>query len=261
MTIPIFQVDAFTSNLFGGNPAAVCVLDQWLADDLMQSIAAENNLSETAFLVKHQEGYEIRWFTPAVEVALCGHATLASAYVLFQFYRQTDHSLTFDSKSGPLTVTRNQEQLTLNFPADPASPSSTPDGLEESLGIRPLAVFKGKTDYLILLNDEQSVLSLNPDFKKLAQVQARGVIVTAPGDSHDFVSRFFAPASGVDEDPVTGSAHCTLAPFWYQKTQKNPLFAYQCSQRGGMLTCTMQDNRILLTGNAKLYLKGEIYID
>ncbi len=261
MTLPIYQVDAFSSSLFGGNPAAVCPLNQWISTDLMQKIAAENNLSETAFLVPEGDQYGIRWFTPAVEVALCGHATLASAFVLFNYYHQDRDHLVFQSKSGPLEVSKEGVEITLDFPADPPQASTAPEGLQEALGVNTESIFKGKTDYLVLLENQSTLMQLTPDFKQLASVKARGVIVTAPGDEYDFVSRFFGPASGVDEDPVTGSAHCTLTPFWQQRLHKNTMKAFQCSKRGGEVKCTLNNQRVLLTGQARLYLKGTIDVD
>lgn len=230
MKIKMFQVDAFTEHLFGGNPAAVCILDQWLPETLMQSIAAENNLAETAFIVAGEDGYSIRWFTPTVEVDLCGHATLASAHVIFSYLSYHDDEIIFHSqRSGLLKVKKHNNLLSLNFPADEFYQVTTPEVLQKALGIEPMATFKGKTDYMAVLPSEQDVVNLQPDFALLETLEARGVIVTAMGDTADFVSRFFAPQSGINEDPVTGSAHTTLTPYWAQELDKDELTAVQLS--------------------------------
>lgn len=260
--LPIYQVDAFTENVFEGNPAAICPLQTWLPEDIMQKIAMENNLAETAFIVPYGEDFHIRWFTPAVEVALCGHATLAAAHC---FYEQLGHekdSIRFFSQSGWLTVTRkNNGQLTLDFPADYAAEVlPVPDAVFEGLGIKNGKVYKGKFDYLVELDSEAAITGLKPDFRKLSSLDSRGILVTAKGDHSDFVSRCFFPQSGIDEDPVTGSAHCLLTTYWHQKTGKTVFKAIQVSARKGILECELKGDRVLMTGSAKTYLKGEIYI-
>lgn len=261
MELKVYQVDAFASQVFKGNPAAVCPLQEWLPDSVMQNIAMENNLSETAFYVKEKEGLRIRWFTPTVEVDLCGHATLATAFVLFNFEDHTENKIVFNSRSGLLTVTKSANQLTLDFPTDTLSQVNAIEALEEGLGVKSIATFKGKTDYLVVIDNEAQVRQLQPDMKKIAQVKARGVIVTARGEKVDFVSRFFGPQSGVDEDPVTGSAHTTLTPYWASVLNKNEFTARQLSARGGELTCRLNGNRVQISGEAQLFLKGTLYID
>lgn len=259
--IKIFQADAFTDKLFGGNPAAVCYLDNWLPDELMQHIAAENNLAETAFVVAMGDMYEIRWFTPATEVELCGHATLASAHVLFEFYENDLNEIVFKSRErGILKVRKNGDKLTLDFPVDKYRKSEAPKGLYEAVGAVPEECYKGMTDYLLVYKSEDEITSINPDFRKLKQVDARGVMVTAEGKNADFVSRFFAPASGIDEDPVTGSAHTTLTPYWAARLSKNKLSAVQLSQRKGYLECELKNDRVEISGKVRTYLTGEIYI-
>ena len=261
MTIKLYQVDAFTDKVFHGNPAAVCPLDKWLPDDTLLKIAAENNLSETAFVVKNYSIFEIRWFTPTIEVDLCGHATLAGAYVLFNFENYTGSTIEFYSpRSGRLSVTKNEDLLTLNFPADNFSEIELSALLRSATNKNALAAYKGKTDYMLVFEDEDDILSMQPDFTAIAQLPARGLIVTAKGNRFDFVSRFFAPASGINEDPVTGSAHTTLIPFWSEKLQKKDLTASQLSERSGILYCRMLSNRVEIAGNAVLYLKGEIIL-
>lgn len=260
MQLPIYQVDAFTDRLFGGNPAAVIPLDSWLPDNLMQSIAVENNLSETVFFVKEGDVYHIRWFTPATEVKLCGHATLTSAYVLFNILNVVDNSIHFTSLSGSLYVSKEEDgSMTMDFPKAEMTPCSTPQALWESLGAHPVECLKGE-DYMAVFEDEQTLLSLQPDFRQMATLPTRGIIVTAPGEECDFVSRFFAPQSGIDEDPVTGSAHCALAPYWADKLNKYTLTAIQRSKREGHILCRVTEDRVQLTGNAKLYLTGSIEV-
>jgi PhzF family phenazine biosynthesis protein len=260
--IPIYQVDAFTDHLFGGNPAAVCNLENdWLPDDLMQKIAAENNLAETAFLVPRNGEYLIRWFTPAVEVELCGHATLASAWVVFNKTGHPSDEIIFRSRfRGILKVRKNGTLLVLDFPSEPPEVAAVPAGLAESLGIKPRECFKGKTDYLVVLGSEEEVLSVKPDFRKLAQVPCRGVIVTAKGNEVDFVSRFFGPQVGIDEDPVTGSAHTVLTPFWSARLNKKEMTALQLSKRQGKLSVTDMGERTLIAGEGKLYMEGTLSI-
>ena len=258
----MFQVDAFTAQLFGGNPAAVCVLDEWLPENLMQAIAAENNLAETAFIVKGFNCYEIRWFTPAVEVDLCGHATLASAHIVFNNLGYEDNEIIFSSlRSGILKVRQDETLLTLDFPADVFEKVHTPEILTEALGIEPMETYKGKTDYMAVLPSEQNLIDVMPDFVKLNTLRdCRGVIVTAAGTSVDFVSRFFAPQSGINEDPVTGSAHTTLTPYWAKVLDKNELTTMQLSERKGHLWCAYHGSRVTISGHAVTYLQGEIEI-
>jgi PhzF family phenazine biosynthesis protein len=261
MIIPVFQVDAFTSQLFGGNPAAVCPLDEWLPDTLMQQIAAENNLAETAFIVEEAEGYRIRWFTPAVEVDLCGHATLASAHVFFNHLAYSGNKIEFNSRSGKLIVTKTGPQLTLDFPADEINKVDPPQVLAEVFGSAIQEVWKGKTDYMVVFNSQLDIEKLNPDFRLLKTLEARGVIVTASGDNSDLVSRFFAPQSGIDEDPVTGSAHTTLTVYWSKRLNKENLTAIQLSERQGSLSCKMNGNRIEISGESRTFMVGEIYLN
>jgi PhzF family phenazine biosynthesis protein len=258
-TINIYQVDAFAMHHFAGNPAAVCVLPDWIAEDLMQKIAMENNLAETAFIVRDGDDYQIRWFTPVTEVDLCGHATLASAYVVLNILHPEKNEVVFQTrKMGDLVVRKKDDLLELDFPADTLKSCILPEILKESLGKAPLECFMGRSDYLLLYGNEHDILSLRPDFRKMADAGARGVIVTAPGSDVDFVSRFFAPMVGVDEDPVTGSAHTTLTPFWSARLGKQSLRAKQLSARGGYLECTLKGDRTLIAGHAVLFLKGEI---
>ncbi|MBS1626163.1 MAG: PhzF family phenazine biosynthesis protein [Bacteroidetes bacterium] len=259
MKIKMYQVDAFTDKLFGGNPAAVCILDSWLSDSLMQSIAAENNLAETAYIVRNSAGYDIRWFTPAVEVDLCGHATLASAHVVFSYLGHTGNDVVFTShRSGALSVTRTGALLTLNFPTDIYSKCDTPAALANGLGKAPIETWRGKTDYMAVYATEQDILNMHPDYTTLHQLDGRGVIVTAPGSDVDFVSRFFAPQSGIDEDPVTGSAHTTLTPYWSEVLGKNTLSAIQVSARRGYLHCEYLGARVAISGHAVTYMTAEI---
>ncbi len=259
MNLSYYQVDAFADRTFAGNPAGVCPLDRWLADDLMQAIAEENNLSETAFFVGGNGVYDLRWFTPAAEVDLCGHATLASAYAVFEYLDPTRDSVTFRTRvSGELRVTREDGMLVMDFPAVPAVPVDGADGLTESLGAEPEAVLAAPRDYLAVFAAAHEVAALTPDMAALNALDRDAVIVTAPGDSVDFVSRFFAPRLGVPEDPVTGSAHCSLAPFWADRLNRNELRARQISPRGGELMCRVADDRVFLGGTCVLYLKGEI---
>lgn len=261
MQSPIYQVDAFSNQLFKGNPAAVCPLTEWLADELMQNIAQENNLAETAFIVPTDEGYEIRWFTPTVEVDLCGHATLASAHVVFYELGHEGEKIEFNSsRSGPLTVTKRGAELVLDFPCDTISQIDVEPIHSTGLSKAPLAVYKGKTDYLFVYDSEADIRELQPDFEALKIHPVRGIIVTAPGEKVDFVSRFFGPACGVNEDPVTGSAHTTLTPYWSSVLGKTNLCALQLSQRSGSLTCTLKGDRVEIAGESVLYLRGEINV-
>lgn len=260
MKIPMYQVDAFTDTIFKGNPAAVCPLDQWLPDVTMQQIAAENNLSETAFIVSKRKEISIRWFTPTVEVKLCGHATLASAHVYFSELGYAADTLIFNSKSGPLIIKRQEQGYSMDFPADSAKAIPITEEHIALLNQQPNALLKGETDYLVILDKEESIRGFQPDFNKLAKLEARGVIISAKGKEVDFVSRFFAPKVGVNEDPVTGSAHTTLAPYWASQLHKTKLTARQLSKREGQLTCIHQGDRVILIGNAVTYMKGEISI-
>jgi len=256
----LFQIDAFTSELFRGNPAGVCPLETWPSDDLMQKIAMENNLAETAFYVRAGDRFRIRWFTPAVEVDLCGHATLAAAYVIFHFDRYPGTEIKFDSRSGVLRVRRDGDLLTLDFPVDPIRPVAEPIGLSEALGARPRETYLGKTDYLAVFETQAEIEAMKPDFRKLAGVEARGVIVTAPGGEVDFVSRFFGPRVGIDEDPVTGSAHTSLTPYWAAKLGKMEMRALQLSKRGGHLRVRLNGDRVEISGQARAYLQGRIEV-
>jgi len=258
MKIPIYQVDAFTDHLFGGNPAAVCPLESWLADDLMQNIANENNLAETAFFIRENDHFHIRWFTPTVEVDLCGHATLASAHVLYEHLGFTGSEIHFMSRSGWLIVKKEDNFLTLDFPADTIVPANPPAELIRSLGMDPLETYKGKTDWLVILDSQKTVEEHKPDLGIMADIPGRGVIITAAGEKVDFVSRFFGPQSGVPEDPVTGSAHTTLAPFWGKRLCKSELTAIQVSRRRGHLLCRLKDDRVEISGKAQTYLTGEL---
>ena len=261
--IPVFQADAFTNRPFTGNPAAVCPLQEWLPENTMQLIAAENNLAETAFIVPYEDAYQIRWFTPSVEVDLCGHATLASAFIYFTQLGHPGNQIRFFSKSGWLSVTKEiNGKFTLDFPADTPYPSENfPETIFTALGISPSLVFKGKFDYLAEVDSEETVKNLKPDFRQISTFDSRGILVTAKGHEADFVSRCFFPQSGIDEDPVTGSAHCLLTKYWNMKTGKSRFKAIQLSQRKGWLDCELRGDRVLMSGNAVLFLKGEIMID
>lgn len=254
----MFQVDAFTDRLFTGNPAAVCPLGSWLPDEVMQSIAAENNLAETAFFVPAGDAYDLRWFTPAQEVDLCGHATLASAHVLFEILTPERRSVVFHTRSGPLSVEKEGDRLAMRLPRRVASPCAAPSDLLAGLGLAPAEVRRSR-DYVAIYPKESDVRSLRPDMGRLATLDALGVIATAPGDQVDFVSRFFAPAAGVPEDPVTGSAHSTLVPYWAERLHKSHLQARQISSRGGDLLCRDEPpNSVVLAGHAVLFLDGSI---
>jgi predicted PhzF superfamily epimerase YddE/YHI9 len=260
MRLVIYQVDAFTDRVFSGNPAAVIPLSEWLPDELLQQIALENNLSETAFFVPESDGYRLRWFTPATEVDLCGHATLASAHVLFTRMRPSLDEVRFHSKSGPLMVHRDGERLVLDFPARPPSAVEPPRGLVEAVGGEPSETLRAERDHLLVYESEEEVRALRPDFSRLMQIDHFAIIATAPGKQHDFVSRFFAPRKGVPEDPVTGSAHCTLTPYWAKRSGKNRLRARQVSARGGDLECELRGDRVRMTGRAVLYLEGFVQV-
>lgn len=260
MKIPLYQIDAFTGRVFAGNPAAVCPLDAWLPDTMMQSIALENNLSETAFIVGRDGEYDIRWFTPAVEVDLCGHATLASGFAVFNFLEPARTDVTFGSKSGPLRVAASDGMLAMDFPSRPPAPVDAPRALVEALNVKPSTIVRA-IDFMAVYDSEDDVRALRPDMAKLAAVNsARALICTAPGNDCDFVSRFFAPRQGIPEDPVTGSAHCTLTPYWSKRLGRTKLHARQISARGGELFCEDRGERVGIAGRAALFLKGEIDI-
>ncbi len=260
-THTIYQIDAFTDKIFGGNPAAVVPLESWLDDQLMQKIAAENNLAETVFFVPKNEGYHIRWFTPELEIDLCGHATLASAFVLYRYLGYSKPQLIFYSKSGELIITPDGDKFQLNFPARmPVRVTEYPEQLLPGLGITDLlGVYKSR-DYVVEVATEKEVLNINIDIALLNQIDVIGIIVTAPGKDCDFVSRFFAPNCGIPEDPVTGSAHSTLIPFWAERLGRNKLHAKQVSKRGGELWCENMGERVTMSGNCVFYMKGEINV-
>ena len=260
MRLPIHHLDAFASRPFSGNPAAVCPLQAWLPDATLQAIAAENNLSETAFFVGASGWYELRWFTPACEVDLCGHATRASAHVVFRHLEPGLERVRFDSRSGPLYVTRAGEMLSLDLPSWPPEPIASFPGLAEALGAAPLELGRAR-DVLAVYASEEAVRALRPDFTRLAALDCYAVIATAPGREVDFVSRFFAPQKGIAEDPVTGSAHCTLTPYWARRLGKTRLAARQVSARGGELACELAGERVRLSGRVAPYLIGEIEIE
>lgn len=262
MQLAIYQVDAFTKKLFGGNPAAVVPLKEWLPDALMQKIALENNLSETAFFVPKANGFHIRWFTPAAEVALCGHATLATAYVVFNIMKYSSDTILFDSKSGILKVKRTDRLLELDFPAQDLTQVDAPDGLIDGIGKTPKEVYKAGDDYLMVYESQKDIESISPNFSALKALKTRGIIVSAKARSKslDFVCRFFAPAVGIDEDPVTGSAFTKLIPYWADKLEKTSFEAEQISARKGSLSCKLAGKRVLIAGYAKLYLKGKIQV-
>jgi len=253
--IPFFEVHSFTQKIFHGNPAGVCLLDRWIDDDSMQRIAAENNLSETAFFVPKEDHYELRWFTPTVEVDLCGHATLATAYVLFDHLGYEGDAIVFQTQSGELTVWKDNDFLIMDFPSRPAASVEIPDHLINGFRRDVGTVLKSR-DYMVVFDSENEVRDLQPDYSELEKIDCEGIIVTAPGDEVDFVSRFFAPRMGIAEDPVTGSAHSTLTPYWADRLGKSRLRARQVSERGGDLWCRQSDERVQIAGHAVLYLRG-----
>jgi PhzF family phenazine biosynthesis protein len=258
--LPIFQVDAFSSSVFSGNPAAICPLDEWLPDETLQAIATENNLSETAYFVRNGGSYHLRWFTPACEVDLCGHATLASAYVLFEELNAPGESVRFDTKSGPLIVKREGGLLVMDFPARPPQPIEPDPNLARALGGAPVEILAAR-DYFVRYGSEEEVRQLSPDMEALKKIDRFAFIVTAPGADCDFVSRFFAPGKGIPEDPVTGSAHCTLIPYWAKQLGKTSLHARQISRRGGELFCKFSGDRVEIAGHTALFLRGRITVD
>ncbi|NOQ26071.1 MAG: PhzF family phenazine biosynthesis isomerase [Bacteroidales bacterium] len=260
MTIPLYQVDAFSDHIFGGNQAAVCPLNYWIDTEIMQNIAMENNLSETAFFVPKDDYFEIRWFTPKVEINLAGHPTLATAWVIFNELNYTKDVIKFVSPlSGDLIVEKKNDLITMDFPAYKTEPIPITGEIIEGLGLEPLKVLKSR-DLLIVYKDQTEIESINPDFGLLEKLETFGIIITAPGDNCDFVSRFFAPRAGINEDPVTGSAHTILIPYWAEKLKKDKLSAIQVSERKGHLSCEYHGERVKIAGKAKLFMKGEIYI-
>jgi PhzF family phenazine biosynthesis protein len=258
MKLEMYQVDAFAEKLFSGNPAAIVPLDAWLADKTMQHVAMENNLAETAFIVNENGEYRIRWFTPVHEVDLCGHATLAAAHVYFQHLDFTGNEIRFNSRSGPLGVRRDGSLLTLDFPVDRIEQVSVSDELLACFPIRPKEAWKGKMDYMLIFENETQVVAIQPDFRAIKKLGTRGAIISAKGDESDFVSRYFAPQYGIDEDPVTGSAHTTLTPYWSKKLDKKLLSAIQVSPRRGYLQCHDLGERIGISGHAVTYMRAEI---
>ena len=259
MKLKMYQIDAFTKNVFEGNPAAVVPLESWLSDDLMQKIAMENNLAETAFFVKEKEHYRIRWFTPLAEVDMCGHATLASAYVLFELLGFVDETVVFDSRSGALHVRKENGMFVMDFPLQKILTCKIPSNIKKAFATQPKECFRAM-DYLLVFENEEDVLAANPEFVKLKEIDARGVIITAKSSEYDFVCRFFAPKYGIDEDPVTGSAFTQLVTYWSEVLGKNDFYAKQVSKRGGEVICTKKGERVEIAGYAVKYLEGTINI-
>lgn len=261
MNQEIFIVDAFTSKLFSGNPAAVCPLKKWISEDLMKKIAMENNLSETAFFVKENGKYHIRWFTPTIEVPLCGHATLASSFVIFNYLEKESDEIIFTSLSGELSVSRNEDLISLNFPANKPERVEVNKEVNRALNADPKELYFNKS-FLAVFETEEEVKSINPDFREFERVHSDGIIVTAPGNKSDFVSRYFVPSAGIDEDPVTGFAHTLLTPFWSEKLNKTDLHAFQISQRGGELYLkNLSGGRVEISGKAVIYSRGTAFLD
>lgn len=256
----MYQVDAFASHVFEGNPAAVVPLENWLSDEVMQKIALENNLSETAFFIPTEAGFHIRWLTPEAEVDLCGHATLATSHVLFQHLNYREEEIVFQSRSGILKVRKSKGRIVLNFPVSELEEIELPDALSELFQFNPLKCVKGREDYLLVFEKEEDIHQLKPDFQKMNECTTRGIIATAKSNEYDFVSRFFAPAVGINEDPVTGSAHTMLIPYWAKELNKNVLTAKQVSRRGGILHCKNLGDRVEIGGTAITYLIGDIFI-
>ena len=257
MTLDIYQVDAFAEKVFEGNPAAICPLEEWIDEALMQNIAAENNLSETAFFIKKEDTYEIRWFTPTKEVNLCGHATLATAYVLFEFLNEARKEIVFHSKSGPLYVRQKEGMIELDFPAEPPQVCPTPEAITKAFGKEPVEVLQC-VDYIAVFEDFEDLRAFEPDLNALKELDLRGVCVTTKSMEYDFTSRFFAPNYGIDEDSVTGSAHTQLMPYWAERLNSKSLRTKQLSKRGGKLWCELQGDRVLIRGKAVCYLQGSI---
>ena len=262
MKLKMYQVDAFANKLFSGNPAAVVILESTLKDEVMQSIAEENNLSETAFVSIHESQLSIRWFTPSIEVDLCGHATLASARILFDYYPGlAGEEINFNSKSGVLKITKVEDGLCLNFPSDQPVTIKTDPLFLEILGTEPLMLLRGKDDYLAVFENQKQIKNMQPNFSLLKKLDARGLVISAPGDEVDFVSRCFYPEAGIEEDPVTGSAHTMLTPYWASQLSKDELEAHQLSKRGGKLNCRLQNDRVYISGGSVIYFEGAILID
>lgn len=259
MKYDIYQIDAFTREAFKGNPAAIVPFETWSADAVMQNIALENNLAETAFFVPNGDSYDLRWFTPTVEMDLCGHATLATGFLIFDVLGTDKKILRFQTRSDELTVEKDGDKYVLDFPSRPGVATDVPTALIEAIGKEPKEILKSR-DYLFVYESEADIRAISPDFAAMVKASPDNVIVTAKGDNADFVSRFFAPEVGVWEDPVTGSAHCTLIPYWADRLGKNELFARQVSSRGGELFCELRGDRVRIGGHATLYLKGEIYV-
>jgi PhzF family phenazine biosynthesis protein len=260
MNLSIFQADAFAEELFRGNPAAVIPLSEWLPDHLMQKIALENNLSETAFFIPGDGCFHLRWFTPTTEVNLCGHGTLATAHILFNHLGYQEDTIQFQTRGGQLSVTRQSGLLYLNFPVSSLKSVPTPQGLTVGLGLRPLEVMQGRGYLLAVYKNEQEIRQINPDFALLVKLPYQGIIVTATGGDADFVSRFFAPAMGIHEDPVTGSAHTLLIPYWAPRMGKSTLLAHQISKRGGVLHCELLDDRVKIGGKAVTFMEGKLFL-
>ncbi len=261
MKLQIYQVDAFADKVFTGNPAAIVPLEKWLSEELMQKIAAENNLAETAFFVKNEKGFYIRWFTPTDEVPLCGHATLASAFVLFELLNYKEEKIIFECKSGILQVTKNADWLTLNFPVNSVQKVNLYHDFEKAFGTNPIETYQSSGGYyLLVFGSDDRVRNMKVNFNEILKWDAKAVVVTSKGKEFDFVSRMFAPKIGVNEDSVTGSAHTRLIPFWSERLNKTEMLAKQVSQRGGVLKCKMLGDRVEMSGQAILYLTGEIYI-
>ncbi|MDD4145089.1 MAG: PhzF family phenazine biosynthesis protein [Prolixibacteraceae bacterium] len=256
----IYQIDAFADKIFTGNPAAVIPLKKWLPDQLMQNIAMENNLSETAFFIPENDGFHIRWFTPLTEVNLCGHATLASAHVIFQHTNYDKDQIIFSSRSGILKGKKEGQFILLDFPASNLKKISLPDNIEQAFGIQPQKCIKGREDLMFVFDNSEEIKNLTPDIGFLKTLNARGIIVTAPSFEYDFVSRFFAPVEGIDEDPVTGSAHTMLIPYWSDRLQKKELITKQISSRGGVLKCLNKGARVEIGGRAVTFMIGEIHL-
>ena len=254
-----YIVDAFTDKLFHGNQAAVCVLDKWLPEELMMNITRENNFSETAFAVKSNDGYDIRWFTPGGEINLCGHATLATAFVLFNYYEKNVDNITFHTMSGDLFIHRQQDEIVMDFPAYRLNETSVTTQMTKAMGHEPLKAFIDR-DLMLVYEDEKIIREMSPDFGEMIQLDGGGVGVTAPGKEYDCVSRFFTPKDKINEDPVTGSAHCMIAPYWAEQLGKKEIHAYQASERGGKLECRLQGNRVVISGKAVLYSVSELFV-
>jgi len=259
MKLPLYQIDAFTNRLFSGNPAAVVLLDEWLPDTVLAAIAAENNLAETAFVITHGEVLPLRWFTPAVEVDLCGHATLAAAHVVLRYLWPQAGSVSFSTRSGVLTVTRDDGLLSMDFPVRPGKPIPISEALNSLVGRTPAEAYLAR-DLMVVFETEDLIRNFQPDFERINTIEAFALIITAPGSKTDYVYRFFAPRQGIPEDPVTGSANCTLVPYWASRLGKTGLTAQQLSTRGGEIHCRLRGDRVLIAGHTVEYLRGEITV-